>query len=497
MIAEEPYDLIRRKLPGAWRFIEENLDESLLDISRRLRSSAPPPSATLLAAVERKTQRLIGGRAAADLRLSLMTGAGASAASHHGVESYPEMVQGNLMFGLEEIGLAMSGKPFAPILVLACENVPLASATCPGGFLFGRRRNGDRLERVHLFKRSSDSLIAGRAPALGLKDLNRFIAEIWRSELRPWEKNGLAKIIEPLTADDSFLGAPDFQTQASLLNRGLWDMRFKCRAAPTLAFLSLEGLASDCLLEDLARSDSLAYQLIEDRQALAKILSRLCGVSGCWGQALLDDPAAELLKDRSRPLGTVLFWEVSPLGRAAPMGLSAGGEGLALFGPRLRLPLRPKDLRDALAAKEIMPGLFLSFATLGLGHGLRTYGGVYMADYLPRMFRTLKEARLLNEETDLSWAGGMTAGPLPIRFDSGLPGVDGLFPAGAVELAAAGPFGDDFFHDLGRLKLSDIWIFSASEWYIEETRPQGRIEGWADAVGKMRSVGDGLRLWLA
>jgi hypothetical protein len=476
------------------RFIEKNLDESLLDISRSLRKSATPPSETLLAAVERKTQSLIGGRAAADLRLSLMSGAGASAASHHGVESYPEIVQGNLMFGLEEICQALSGKPFAPILVLACENVPLASATCPGGFLFGRRRNWDRLERVHLFKRSRDRLIAGRAPALELKDLNRFLAEIWRSELRSWEKNGLARIIEPLTADDSFLNAPDFPAQASLLNRGLWDMRFKSRAAPTLAFLSLEGLASDCLLEDLARSNSLAFQLIEDRQALAVILSRLCGVSGCWERALLDDPSAELLKDRSRPLGTVLFWEVSPLGRAAPMGLSASGERLALVGPSLSLPLRPNDLRDALAAKEIMPGLFLSFATLGPGHGLRTYGGVYMADYLPRMFRTLKETSLLSEEMDLSWAGGLVAGPLPIRFDSGLPGGDGIFPAGAVELAAAGPFGDDFFHALGRLKLSEIWTFSASEWYIEETRPPERSEGWAGVTGKMRSVGDSLRL---
>jgi hypothetical protein len=97
---------------------------------------------------------------------------------------------------------------------------------------------------------------------------------------------------------------------------------------------------------------------------------------------------------------------------------------------------------------------------------------------------------------DLSWFRALAAGLTPIQLDSGRPGWEGLYPAGAVELAAVGPLETDFFERLMALKLSDIYPFSASEWYLEETRPEHRAGRWAENLESLRRADGGLRLSL-
>jgi hypothetical protein len=449
-----------------------------------------------LAAVEKLAAPGLGRELTAHLLDDLRNGARASAATHHGVESYPELAQGNLLFALAEIRRSLDHEPFAPILVLACENAPLNSATCPGGFLFGRRRQGDRYQKIHLFKRSSDRVIVGRAPSLTREDLNLFLTRVDQADLQPFEKTGLKKIVGPLASDALFLGASSFLDQAARLNRRLWNQRFKGEKFPALAFLSLEGLASECLIQDLAEADSLVSRLIFDQSAFDYVLKKLRGLSGCWHESLLSLPDGAIPSDRSRPLGTVLFWEINAVGQSSPMGLTMKKGQPALTGSALSLALRPEELISALTERKILPGLFLCFATLVLGHGLRTYGGVYMVDYLPRMLAPALEVCPPPRPVDLSWSSSLAAGLLPIQLDSGRPGWEGLYPAGAVELAAAGPLETDFFERLMALKLSDISPFSASEWCLEETRPEHRARHWAENLESLRRASGGLRLSL-
>lgn len=485
------YARINDQLPAARRFIEENRDRSLLEISRLFHQGGPEVSETAMAAIELEAGESIDRQSIEEMRRYLASGGGVSSAGHHGVESYPEMAQGGLIFALEAIDQALAGRPAPPLVVLACENVPINSATCPGGFLFGRRREGDRFHKIHLFKRSYDRCCVGQAPPLSVEDLESFLVKTERSDLYPWEKTAVKKIMEPLAADDFFLGSPGFKRQAVIINQRLWASRFR-KTAPELAFLSMEAVVSRCLGRDMADNGSLAYSLIFDRRAREYVLERLCGFSGCWHRSLLHQPGGVQAADRSRHLGTVFFWGTGSVGRLEALGISLENGEPWLCGSSLRLRLQPEELIEALLAGKIIPGLFLSFATLVSGHGLRTHGGVYMMDYLPRMLEPVTD--IAGAACARPWTIALAAGLLPLKFDAGESGPAGPYPAGALEMVAAGPFDQHFFKSLGEVGLDDIWPFSASEWYLEETRPEQRQKDWAVGLDSLRRRTGGIVL---
>ncbi len=515
-------DQLQARLPGACRYFQEYGEQSLVELSRAFHLPGPPPSPTLRAAVARRTYDLYGPDLAARVEAGLARGQPALTAHHHGLDTHPEMVQGGLLFALADIlpgaenwGPLSSGpaeppgphprsgevRPSPspeppPTLILACGTVSLRSPTGPGGLMLGRRGADGRLIRAHLFPRSLDACQVGLAPPLTSDQMDDFRDRLKTMPLLTWEREAVSGLLDHFLLHPDFLTRPDFIAQAAWFNSAVWAARLP--GGPPLVFLELESVVGDCLKADLQRPDSPVHRLLTDKKIRGRLLSALAGRVGCWSPRLLDqglDPA--LLADSAQPWGTVLFWETDRRGRRQSLALGREGGRTVLRGGSSVWPLTPESLATGLTERRLQPGLFLVYLILAW-HRLRTFGGIFMVDYLPAMLRIAEElletslgAGQLGDE-----AGRLAAGPQALRLAVTENGVRRPQSMGAVVLSAVGPLTADRLEFLGRTRLRDLWPFTAGEWYQEEIPPARRAPGWPEEVARLRQSGGGLEFEL-
>ncbi|MDR0355063.1 MAG: hypothetical protein LBJ64_04935, partial [Deltaproteobacteria bacterium] len=295
-----------------------------------------------------------------------------------------------------------------------------------------------------------------------------------------------------------FFDRPSFVSQAASVNRRLWaSVTGGSDGGREVLHLELEAVVGDCLAADLEREDSSIRRTLLEEDVRRRVLCALAGRRGCWSPQLLGESlSSAALKDSSQALGTAFFWEIGESGRRHPMRIESGGGEAVLAGPGLRLSLRPDAVRSALRSGRIGPSLFLDYLTLA-DHNLETRAGVFALSYLPGLLEPMAD---ILERPDLrayarrsAW---LAAGALPVRAVN--REVEPLWQseaaAGALELFAGEPWTMDRWRRLAELRLKDVWPFTASEWYLEETRPERRIRRWAAVLENMRSLGKGLTL---
>ena len=476
---------LEKILPSAVKACLRSGPETLAELSRGLSAPRPmAPSPVLSQAVFRLTSAAYGDKAAARAAAALAAGRPLLEANHHGFDTHPEMVQGSFFFGLADIIEASPERPAPPLITLAGSLVPLGNPTCPGGVLLGRRGPDGRLIRRFVFPRAESNCQAAKAPALGRDLLENSLKKIEKSAWRPAEKQAAKRLWERFLLGPDFLDRPSFLAQASWLASALWAARFPGPEYPPLYHLESEAVAQACLTADLARPHSPLSRILSETRLRNRLLETLAGRRGCWSPSLLE-PGLDrtALSDNSQALGTVLFWELDGRGRRHSLGLPyvGGGRGKAarLVGPNLSLALEPEALAKALEAGRIGPGLFLSCLAFA-SHGLTSFGGIFQADYRPAMLKIAEdvlETPLAADEESFQLA----AGPMAVGLAGREPG-SAAWPAGALEFLAAGPLAPAFFREWGRLRLADIWAFTAGAWYQEEIPLSQRRPGWETAL---------------
>lgn len=494
-------------LPGGSRFFAEHGELALAGASRRLNRAGPRPSDAAIAAVLKELKAVYGPGCLPAARASLLAGAPLLSANHHGFDTHPELVQAVLIFALarrDEAGTATADPGGAdqeelgsgagwPVLVLACGAVPLRNPTCSGGFLLGRRSVDGRRIRALAFPRSYDECLVGAAPALSRNQLESFRSRLAGPPFRRAESAAAQEALDRTAADD-FYDRPNFISQAAVFNSRLWSGL--TGGLNDVLYVEMESVVNDCLEADLADGDSPAARVLGEARVRERVLKRLAGQTGCWARELVDGPlSAAGLADTSRARGTVFFWEISSGGRRYSMGLDASSSGPAeLVGPGRRLPLVPELISRALREGRIKPGLFLDHLILA-DHRLDTRGGVFLVDYLPGLLEPLAE--ILDRPDLAEYAGRarfLAAGALPVRSGGGDDSWQREAAAGGLELASAGPWNAKTWRSLAELSFGEIWPFTASEWYLEETRPEDRPPDWTRHLEAWRNRGRGLTL---
>jgi hypothetical protein len=313
------------------------------------------------------------------------------------------------------------------------------------------------------------------------------------SELSSSERKRFSDFIERYLLNSVFLGKRSFVGQSSWLASAVWAGRLG-QGSPPLIQIELEALVSTILVGDLSDRDSPLFRALFEEKTRTALVKALSGLRGAWSPELSIPDVSSSFLSSTDSKGTLFFWQVDSSGRRRPMGLGQKAGRAFLKGPDLEIPLSAEPIATALAERLLLPGLALDYIVLSV-HGLKAHGGVFMIDYLPALLgpaSNILEVPLLDTQNESSGPSRyslhqarplLASGALPIGLaDQGAPG--GFAAAGTLELDSAGPLTSNFLNLLASLSLAQVWPFTASEWYQEETPLSERLPGWDQELGR-------------
>ncbi|SFJ23638.1 hypothetical protein SAMN04488082_10276 [Desulfomicrobium apsheronum] len=448
-------------------------------------------SSALLAAARSMTAPVLGDAAAGALAHRLSANSSILAANYHGVECFPEMVQAIHFFALGDLVSEPLEADFGPVVpVLSCSSVSLQSQTYPRGLMLSRR-DAEGIAHVHLpfFSSALQDVMASRSPALTMKQL-RTMRALWLHKGRPpllrWEREAVDAIMDGHVLRPDVLDQPTFGAQVTRVNASLCTERYSQARHVQVIYLEMEALVAELLGRDMEDEGSVMHRILFDPQVRALVLDTLAGVRGCWRTEAING----LALGRTGKAGTVFFWMADEKGRRCPLRLCVTPSGKAGLGfGDTCIPLRPAALRDALAAGTIVPSLFTSYMSLTLDHGLRCFGGIFLAEYLPTMIRGVASA--------MKAVGSPLRVHLPDRCLAALPltvQIEDmeLRPAGSVELAAAGGLTRAHLNRIGQLTLADVLPLSLATWYRDYVPVGERTPDWEYALAHLASRWNGV-----
>lgn len=349
-------------------------------------------------------------------------------ANLHGIDCLPEMVQAVHFFGLRELLRPCGPGERRVIPVLSCGGVALQSEAYPRGLLLFRGKGAPL--RLPLFPAAMQDTVVLKAPALTREGVLA-MRHKWEASLSAPECRAVDRVLRHALAPET-LALSRFGEQAARINALAGAERFPDIPGVDVVYLELEETAKELLLEDLQRPASLPYRMLFDPALRRGIIGRLADVRGCWSAAAA---SGEPLP-RTGGNGTIFFWDTDEWGRRHPLRLVRDGGLLLLERPGRAFPFTPEGLSHALRGGNLYPGLFAAYATLTLEHGLRCYGGLYFAHYLPRMIRAVSEAFEAAGEALPRRAAFSPLAAFPITVHALTS--DGLIPAGLLEVLRGG-----------------------------------------------------------
>ncbi|WP_308775973.1 ATP-binding protein [uncultured Bilophila sp.] len=435
------------------------------------------PSSVAVSCMAKHAARSIGEEAGAAIGRYFSRNNAVLSANLHGIDCLPEMAQAVAFFGLDRMAY---GPPGTVIPVLSCGGVSLQSSAYPRGL---QSFHAGAPARFPLFRSAWQDTVELNAPALAEGDV-RSIAAHWKLT-RAYEERGIAAVLRHLLAPGA-LALGRFGEQASRVNAGLFAALFP-DARPVAAYLELEEIARELLIGDLARPDSVLGRALFTPRLREGILRRLAGVRGCWSPYAAS--GGEL--PRTAGNGTAFFWGVDGRGRRHPLRLSPGKD--ALECPGFRLPLAPEAVIGALRDRSVYPGLFVSYMTLVLEHGLRCHGGIFLVRYLPVMLRAVRDQFMECGEPLPPLPGRTALAAFAISMQA--RGPEGLFPAGMLELLASGGIRRADLQRLAGLPLEAVLPLSLARWCLDYIPREQRAPAWEAALRKV--AWDGLIIELS
>ncbi len=457
-----------------------------------------PASDPLFGVVYSYAQRLLGKTIAMQLTRRLEASPDILTANHQGVDYYSQTVQGTLLFALSRLMHPDASPSVFP--VLACGNVPLHNLTFPRGILLARHttvRTGPTEKRqtavkIPIFPSRFQDTLVNQAPVYtgNMLQAARTRTLAGKTGLLVSEQKGVLDLLEQVYP--VALQHANYSDQCVTLGPLVWKKLFAPELRPdipTPVYLELERVTASLVAADLANTHSLLHALLFDFSLRAALLQELDGHTGCWSLKHLRHIRTTEILDRHHAAGTLFFWTVDRKGRKLPMDLIPSGSKLQLVPlgqtPRTRaIDWTPARLAEALHAGQILPSLFLSFTSLALARGMVCHGGIYQAEYLPRIQQGIIQAletagmhterdRLTTVRTDAFISGQNVA---MASYNDGTSA-----PAGAVEIMTAGGLTRDHLQN-----IADMTVREASLAALPETFAPFLPDQWRSGSGRMQ-----------
>ncbi len=454
---------------------------SLADyLGRIAQGPAAPPD--LRAAVYDHALSLFGPRLARQTAAVLENGAAVLTANHHGVDFFAQSVQGNLILSLNP-----ATRNSAPVLpVLAFANVALSNPTYPRGLLLYDPQaiaSDGRPIRCPLFPASERRRPVATAPALTEDRVQAAIDRLDSMKINPAIAATARHLLRSVYLDPACMAQPGYLQQAAHLNRRIWKHLFvDAASAPELICIGVEAVVTRLLVQDLQDSESMAYRCFFDVGLRRALIESLDGVPGCWGSC----------GQTGDPGGTVFFWALDPKGRIIGLHLKEhGGSGVRLEsrqdgGKAFTLAWTPPALTEALCQGRLLPSLYTCFLQIALARALVCLGGYYQRDYLPRMQAGTAAALAAagDRETARRVEAVATRGYLSGMIGAMIRHGEGLFPAGPVEIIAAGGLRQEDLDRMAALRVQQAHLAGLFDTMADAVAPEARPAGWARSLAR-------------
>lgn len=402
-------------------------------------------------------------------------------ANHHGIDTFAQSTQSNLLFSLRK---RANGAAAKTIPVLACGSVPLNNLTYPRGLLVyacGEAAGTDGICKLPVFPDSHKRKLVSAAAPFDSAMLDRARGRVRKMAADAKLLRAVESALDRVFDDLGEVGQdyPDYASQATAVNHRLWRRLFRgsaCRSE--LVYIELETIASRLLQYDLFDRSTICHQLLFDPELRRRLIEKLDGQRGCWQQEKLSrrdlDAAASGGPDSA--MGTMFFWGVDAKGRQVPLrvvdrrnGMAPELRGLDDGGNSWSIPFTADAIARELRDRRLLPSIFTSYLLIAVARGVSCVGGYYQADYLPIMRKAIV-ATLGSDQAAAGRVAGGAAGPdlyLSGMQAVGLRSGDRLMPAGPVEIIASGGFDDDQYDRIGEVTVYHSHIASMFDFVMD------------------------------
>ncbi len=399
-------------------------------------------------------------------------------ANHHGIDTFAQSTQSNLLFSMRK---RADGMPAKTVPVLACGSVPLNNLTYPRGLLIyagGKSSEDGGICKLPVFPDSYKRKLVSVAGPYTAEMLDRARARakklVEEDKLRPSLESALNAVFEDLTCVGQDF--PGYGRQATVVNHRFWQRLFRDRSCRSeLVYIELETIVSRLLQKDLFDESTICHQLLFDPELRGRLIENLDGQRGCWQYENLlrrwsRSAAGKDINVADSALGTMFFWGVDAKGRKIPLCIvndeNKSGVYLRGIDDRGQLwtnPFTPADISRGLQDGRLLPSIFTSYLLVSIARGISCIGGYYQAEYLPIMRKAVIEILRGNSgETVKTTDAGK------IRPDLYLSGMQAigfrtdarLLPAGPLEIIASGGLSAEQYERIGEVSVLQSHIAS-------------------------------------
>ncbi len=364
MTSEELLTAVAVHKPVFAKILKEQGDQTLINYyntHRHQPANLPEHrQEELLTVISELAERLLGPEVARSVAQQLRNNYLVSTAGHHDTLTQPLFINHVLTQAYANTGTTAKN-----VIILSCGGISLNNSSFPRGFLL--HDNQGREERLHLLSlKNHHHPVYGRA-GFGASALRTIFDELAESSLSPAQRGHLKTLIELAYGNPETLGLPLLSDQ---LTRGVFTF---WKQVPGLATTNVVSLEQETIVGTLLQKFHLSqstviHALLFDEKTRTSFLNHFDGITGAFNSRMNK--------------GTQLFWGITPKTRVA---LQISGNALVSPQHKLRIPLTPEAINQALTDKTLMPSMALTYIVLSFYYGLSCAGGFSQVNYLTDM----------------------------------------------------------------------------------------------------------------
>lgn len=368
------------KRPVLQTMLAKRGSKKLLDYANEYVDVNLPPTipfrqAELLEVMEKQITHRFGLEAAESAIAQLKEFYFVSTADHSGPLTHPFFVNSNLLTAASMI--SHDKAVLNNVICLSCANIAYNNSSFPRGLFFhnylNNQVNTHRLPFLSA-KPTPHSIYAMQPYTLeGVKKVYSLLKEeMHAGKLEPEQYEQVCTIVKEIYEKPEVLECKSYCEQVGKTNFKLWQKFFEASGVqlPSLIFLEQEALVVELLTKYHLHQDTILNHMLFDSRYEPFIDNYFEDIFGSFSR-----------KDST---GTYLFWAL-PKGERENLQLWRKGNYLVSKDEKYKIELHPEVIKDAMARKELIPGLLLNFCTLSFYYGLKCLGGFNQINYLTLM----------------------------------------------------------------------------------------------------------------